>query len=267
MGATNTSQLRIQLTTDGEGNVVAAIANVASSIKEIRPAANEASNALEEIKKNVEALKAAMEAWGVYEVLKEAIAGFIEANVEASTLTAILVGVTGSASTAADTLEQLGEVARNSTTGIGEIVDAYVRLRNAGLEPTAETMQQLANIAAMTNTNLGTVANAMAMAAEGSTRSLKELGITAQSAGDQLVVTFRGVPEVIENSAAGITAYIQKLGEMPEALAAQEARLATITGRWDQLKKGAADFAVAINQGDTSLSGIVDKMTVFLQLM
>src|SRR5581483_3000152 len=82
-----------------------------------------------------------------------------------------------------------------------------------------------------------------------------------------LVVTFRGVPEVIENSAAGITAYIQKLGEMPEALAAQEARLATITGRWDQLKKGAADFAVAINQGDTSLSGIVDKMTVFLQLM
>ena len=208
-----------------------------------------------------------MEAWGVYEVLKEAIAGFIEANVEASTLTAILVGVTGSASTAADTLEQLGEVARNSTTGIGEIVDAYVRLRNAGLEPTAETMQQLANIAAMTNTNLGTVANAMAMAAEGSTRSLKELGITAQSAGDQLVVTFRGVPEVIENSAAGITAYIQKLGEMPEALAAQEARLATITGRWDQLKKGAADFAVAINQGDTSLSGIVDKMTVFLQLM
>src|SRR5579885_413149 len=104
MGASTTTTLQIKLTTDGEGNVVASFGNVVSSIKQVPPSANEASNALEKIKENIENIKTLMEAWGVYEVLKEAIAGFLEANAEAAALTATLTGVTGSASAAANTL-------------------------------------------------------------------------------------------------------------------------------------------------------------------
>jgi hypothetical protein len=204
MGAPNTTNLQIVLTTDGAGNVTASLAGVAGSVRAVKPAADEAKSGLDSLKSSIEAIKHLMEAWGVYEVLREVIGAFFDANAAAAQLTATLTGVTGSASEAAQTLEVINSVAERSTASTSDLVDAYVRLANAGIKPTMQLMGDLANVAVLTNTSVTTVADAFALAGEGSTRALRQLGITAKVAGDQMIVTFRGASEVIDNSRQGV---------------------------------------------------------------
>ncbi|MDR3389921.1 MAG: hypothetical protein P4L92_23030 [Rudaea sp.] len=266
MGATSTTNLQITLTTDGDGNVKASLSGVADAVKQIKPAANEAHSALEQIRGTVETIKGLMEAWGVYEVLKEAIGGFIEANAQAAQFKATLIAVTGSAGEAAAVYAQIGEIANTTSSNTGQIVDAYVRLRNVGITPTSETLESLANIAVGTGTTIDQVANAMASAYEGNTRGLKQLGITAQEAGDKLILSFQGQKTVIDNTGQGLQDFFNKFGQSSAFIDAQKARVDSLAGSWDQLKKRVEDFDVALGQAGATSNGFLARLSQMVEM-
>ena len=242
--------LKIKLTTDGQGNVTAALDSVEGKIKAVKPAAEEANGALEKIKGTLETIKGFMEAWGVFEIVKKAVEAFLEANAEAQRLQATLIGVAGSAQAARQAYEEITQVAENSLATSEQLTASWVRLANVGIAPTRDMLQSLANVAAETNQSVDTVANAVASAVEGHTRGLQQLGIQAEIVGDKMIVSFQGSSQIIENSKQGLTEYIQKLGEAPSAVAAQDAQVKSLGGAWDQLKKHVNDYFESV--GDTS---------------
>lgn len=119
-----TTTLQIKLTTDGQGNVTATLGDVEKKIRDIKPAAQESGGALDNLLSKLEAIKGFMAAWGVYEVVKEVVVAFVEANVEAQKLQATLVGVTGSAQGAAQAYATIQGIAENSISSASQLTDA-----------------------------------------------------------------------------------------------------------------------------------------------
>jgi hypothetical protein len=262
MGNTVTN-LQIVLTTDGEGNVTAALGGVVGKIKEIKPANEEASGSFAKVAESVETIKRLMEAWGVYEILKETIGGILEANAEMQRLQATLIAVTGSLSEAKGVYGELSEIAQNTTATTSQLVDSYVRLKNAGILPTSQLLSSLANIAVGTGQTVETVANAMAAAYEGNARGLKQLGIVATEAGGQIVLSFQGQKTVVENSSKGLTDFFNTFGQSEQFIAAQEASVNSLGGAWHQFWKTLEDDATT---GNGLIGGTVSYLTRLIQL-
>lgn len=251
--------LQIKLTTDGQGNVTATLGDVEKQLNNIKPAAENGAGGLNNLAKSIEQVKGLMQAWGVYEVVKEAVGAFIEANIEAQRLQATLVGVTGSAQAAATAYATIQSVAANSISNSQQLTDAWVRLANVGITPTQESMQGLANLAAQTGQSVDTVANSVAMAMAGHYRGLQQMGIQAEAVGDKLVVSFQGQTQIIDKSRDSIEAYISSLGQAPAAIAAQEAQVASLGGQWDQLKKKVGDYFESFTSGTSLMTGSVGQ--------
>lgn len=251
-----TTTLQIKLTTDGQGNVTASLGQVEAKLKQIKPAAQEGAAGIDKLGSSLESIKGFMQAWGVYEVVKEAIGAFIEANVEAQKLQATLVGVTGSAAAAAEAYATIQGVAASSIASSSQLTDAWVRLANVGITPTQESMQGLANLAVQTGQSVDTVANSVAMALQGHYRGLAQMGIQAEAVGDKLIVTFQGQTQIIDKTRQSVADYIDALGQAPAALAAQEAHVQSLGGQWDQLKKKIGDYL-------ESFTGTTSALTQF----
>lgn len=254
-----TTTLQIKLTTDGQGNVTATLDQVKDKLAQIKPAAQEGASGIDKMLGSLNSIKGMMQAWGVYEVVKEAIGAFIEANVEAQKLQAALVGVTGSAQAAAQAYATIQSVAASSVSNSQQLTDAWVRLANVGITPTQESMQGLANLAAQTGQSVDTVANAVAMAMAGHYRGLQQMGIQAEAVGDKLVVSFQGQTQIIDKTSQAIAAYVDALGKAPAAIAAQEAQVSALGGQWDQLKKRVGDFFESFTTGTSAVTAFVGK--------
>ena len=254
-----TTTLQIKLTTDGQGNVTATLDQVKDKLVQIKPAAQEGGGALDSLLAKLEAIKGFMAAWGVYEVVKEVVGAFVEANVEAQRLQATLVGVTGSAQAAAQAYATIQGIAESSVSSASQLTDAWVRLANVGITPTQESMQGLANLAAQTGQSVNTVANAVAMAMAGHYRGLQQMGIQAEAVGDKLVVSFQGQTQIIDKSRDSIEAYIASLGQAPAAIAAQAAQVSSLGGQWDQLKKRVGDFFESFTTGTSAITAFVGE--------
>lgn len=262
-----TTTLQIKLTTDGQGNVTATLGDVEKKVRDIKPAAQESGGALDNLLSKLEAIKGFMAAWGVYEVVKEVVGAFVEANVEAQKLQATLVGVTGSAQGAAQAYATIQGIAENSISSASQLTDAWVRLANVGITPTQESMQGLANLAAQTGQSVDTVANAVAMAMAGHYRGLQQMGIQAEAVGDKLVVSFQGQTQIIDKSRDSIEAYIASLGQAPAAIAAQAAQVSSLGGQWDQLKKRVGDFFESFTTGTSAVTAFVGESARVLEAL
>lgn len=254
-----TTTLQIKLTTDGQGNVTATLDQVKDKLAQIKPAAQEGASGIDKMLGSLNSIKGMMQAWGVYEVVKEAIGAFIEANVEAQKLQATLVGVTGSAAAAAQAYATIQSVAESSISNSSQLTDAWVRLANVGIQPTQDSMQGLANLAAQTGQSVDEVANAVAMAMQGHYRGLTQMGIQAEAVGDKLIVSFQGQTQIIAKSKESVEAYIASLGEAPAAIAAQEAQVSSLGGQWDQLKKKVGDFFESFTTVASAVTGFVGE--------
>lgn len=256
-----TTTLQIKLTTDGQGNVTATLDQVKDKLAQIKPAAQEGASGIDKMLGSLNSIKGMMQAWGVYEVVKEAIGAFIEANVEAQKLQATLVGVTGSAAAAAQAYATIQSVAESSISNSSQLTDAWVRLANVGIQPTQDSMQGLANLAAQTGQSVDEVANAVAMAMQGHYRGLTQMGIQAEAVGDKLIVSFQGQTQIIDKSRDSIEAYIDSLGHAPAAIAAQEAQVSALGGQWDQLKKRLGDTAESFNTTTGTMTASVRSLS------
>lgn len=187
----------------------------------------------------------------------------------------------------------LEEMSSKPPFGLEETTDAFVKLVNQGLDPSAKALQAYADLAVGSKSSLEGTVDAIAQAANGQFRSLKQFGVTATAEMDGLVVSFRGNSEKIKGDAASIEQYMQKLSATNFAGAAA-AQAETLSGKlyqlsdtWDdvwravsnsgvgQIIKDGVDMAtkalaeleamILSGQLESYLSAIGDKFTPFVE--
>lgn len=128
-------------------------------------------------------------------------------------LKASLVTATGSTALANKEFARLSAFAAEFPSELGDVVKAYVRLKNLGLDPSNRAMKSYGNMASAMNKDLMSMIEAVADASTGEFERLKEFGIKASKNGDTVAFTFRKQTYKIKNDAAAIEQFLMGLGE------------------------------------------------------
>lgn len=173
--------------------------------------------------------------------------GVIKTGSDFETLSARLKTVTGSAERAEDALSFVKDFAKDTPFQVGEITDAFIKLRNLGIEPTERRLTAFGNIAAGNSKSLDQFTEAVLDASSGEFERLKEFGIRASQSGDQVALTFRGVTTSIGNNAADITDFLTNIGENEFAGAMAE-RMGTLEGVISNAKDAFTNFLLEVAQ-------------------
>lgn len=154
---------------------------------------------------------------------------------EFQTLRASLTTATGSVEAAGSAFADLQGFAASTPYQLQEVVTAFIKLKNLGLDPSQDALRSYGNTASSMGKSLDQMIEAVADAATGEFERLKEFGIKARQQGDQVTLTFRGVKTTIGNNSQEITAYLQKLGDT-EFAGGMERQMKTLDGQVSNLK-------------------------------
>ena len=158
------------------------------------------------------------------------------------------------------------EFASATPYAISEVTNAFIKLKNMGLDPSMEALEAYGNTASAMGKSLDQMVEAVADAAVGEFERLKEFGIKAKSEGDKVSFTFKGVTTTIRKNSKEIEAYLQNIGRT-EFAGGIEAQSQTLSGQISTLKDNfsllAAEFGQImlpmIKKVSTALLGIAQK--------
>lgn len=157
----------------------------------------------------------------------------------------VLTTTLGTELAAEGALSQLQEFAASTPFQLNEVVAAYIKLKNQGLDPTSEALTRLGDIASSQGKSLDQITEAILDAANGENERLKEFGINAQAAGDKVKFTFKGVTQEVEKTPEAISGAILKFGELQGVAGGMEAQSKTLGGQLSNLQDNATKAAVA----------------------
>lgn len=178
----------------------------------------------------------------------QAIADFtkqiIATSAEFQKFNAVLTNTLGSNALAGSIMGQIQKFAAKTPFGVRELTDAFVKLANQGFVPTGKQMRQLGDLASSTGKSFDQLAEAILDAQTGEYERLKEFGIKAKDAGDQVIFTFKGVATEVDKTSSSIRDYITSLGDAQGVSGSMAAISKTLGGEisnledsWDNLLK------------------------------
>lgn len=207
---------------------------------------------------------------GVAKVAAGALAGLVvaagarelfTANQEYERLNAMLLTTEGSAEAASAAMDKIRALAATTPFQIGEVTQAYIKLKNLGLNPTEEAIRSYGDTASSMGKPVMDMIEAVADASTGEFERLKEFGIKASKQGEVITFTFKGVKTEVANNAAAIEAHLIKLGQdnFGGAMARQ---MDTVGGKLSNLQDNLFQFFVAV--GD---AGFRDALKELLNLL
>lgn len=246
---TKTDRLLIKLETDGAGNVKAQLAGVEQGLAGVGQQASKSDVLLSKAKGALVGLVG-------FEVLK----GIVSITAEFQKYNAQLVTVTGSQNAANAAMDKLRDFAATTPFQLGEVVNAFVKMKALGLDPTEQALTSFGNTAAAMGKDLNQVVEAVADATTGEFERLKEFGIKAKAEGDRVRLTFQGVTTEIGNNASEINEYLESIGNNQFA-GAMARQAETLGGAWSNLQDNAAQLANAIGE---VLAPVITSITTSL---
>lgn len=172
--------------------------------------------------------------------------GAIKASADLETLkTSLLTAFQGNQAAADAAYKTIEEFSSKTPFQLGEVLDAFIKLKNMGLNPSLSALEAYGNTASAMGKSLNQMIEAVADAATGEFERLKEFGIKAKSEGDNVSFTFRGVTTTIGKNAAEIEEYLQNIGRV-EFAGGIEAQSKTLKGTFstmvDNIKLAMAEF-------------------------
>lgn len=167
-----------------------------------------------------------------------------------------LITIEGDATKAAQSFDLIREFTAGTAFQLGEVTNAFITFKNAGLNPTADFMTNIGNIAAGMGKRIDEVAQAVFNATTGEFEMLKQLGIKVKTEGDRLTVNFRGAAFSIKNDGEEIIDFLNEVGRVKFA-GAIERQAGTLTGAISNMKDEFADAANTIGEG-----GLTDAITL-----
>ena len=192
--------------------------------------------------------------FSVQGLLTGAVAGaigtfFTNLTRKSENLRASLETVTQSSEETDKILKLLERNAGKLNSTVGALGEAWIKLVNAGIDPSIERLEAFLNVAAANpGKNLDQFVEAVADALRGEFERLKEFGISASKQGDQVEFTFRNVATTVKNTSEEIGKYLEDLGRVQ--FAGGIARQAeTIDGAFLRLENSLNRLGKTINEG------------------
>jgi hypothetical protein len=203
-----------------------------------------------------------------FSTLKNALAGLglgmivrdiASTNAEFQRLQAALTVATGSTAKAAQAFNMIRDFAKTTPYELDQSVNAFLRLKNLGLDPSMASMKSYGNTAAAMGKDLMQMVEAVADASTGEFERLKEFGIKASKSGDQVAFTFQGVTTTVKASADEIQNYLLKIGNNQFA-GGMEMQMQTLGGQFSNLKDSVDALEVAI--GNAGANNVFTQLLV-----
>src|SRR5690606_4469093 len=161
-------------------------------------------------------------------------------------LGAVLTNTLGSSAIAQLKMDELKEFAAVTPFGITELTNAFVKLSNQGFKPSIEQIRQLGDLASSTGKSFDQLAEAIIDAQVGEYERLKEFGVRAKDAGDQVIFTFKGVSTEVAKTSSAIREYITSLGDAEGVTGSMAAISETLAGKVSNLEDSYDQMLLAI---------------------
>lgn len=262
-------QLTLRINADGTATVVNDLSRVDKQIDEVGKSAHTASGGMASLTGTVTKLAAGL---GGLFVAREIASAFIQTNREAGVLRSQLETVTGSVYAASDAFDALVGFASETPYAVNQSVEAFVKMRALGLDPTERALRSFGDTSAAMGRDLMQFIEAVADASTFEFERLKEFGIKARQDSDSVAFTFRGNTEKIGKDAASIVEYLTKIGET-DFVGSMDRQMSTLEGKFSNAGDAADSFFRQLgDEGATdavifSLEGVVgtlDAMTFAL---
>lgn len=233
--ATRRDVLQIKLEVQGDGTVKASLAEVGKQAEQTGKQVQGAAGGMR-------MLGEAIAAFGVAKVVE----GFIRINREAEQLRVSLKTLEGSQSVATERFRELQDMARTTPLSVNQVTEAYIKLKNFGLEPMDGTMQAIIDTGAALGGGFETI-NGLIMA-------FGQANAKGKLQGEEMLqMAERGVP-VYDTLARALG---KTTGEIQEMASKGQLGRDTIKLLADEL--GKANFGAAAAQADT-LDGAIGAL-------
>lgn len=200
-----------------------------------------------------------------FQGLKNTFSAIFNANNSFEQLSGSLKTVTGSAKGAQEAFALIEKFAIDTPYQLNEIVEAFIRLKALGLEPSEAALTSYGNTASAFGKNILDFVGAVAAATVGEFERLKTFGIKAKVINDDVSFTFAGVTTKVKKNAAEIEKYLRSLGDVNFAGAMSE-QMKTMSGVLSNIEDGFEKMYREI--GKNSLNdALKDTFTQFNELV
>ncbi len=205
-------------------------------------------------------------------ILLAPIAGALKAAADMEKMqVALRTAMGGSAEEGAKAFKVINQFAAKTPYEMGEVMEAFVKLKNMGLNPSNAALEAYGNTASAMGKNLNQMIEAVADAATGEFERLKEFGIRSKSQGDRVSFTFQGVTTTVKKNAKDIEGYLMKIGQTKFA-GGMEAQSKTLYGQLSTLKDNATMLASRlgtmliprVNALFARITPVIEKMQLWI---
>lgn len=161
----------------------------------------------------------------------------------------VLTTALGSQKEARGSLEAIKKMAAETTFGVDELTEGYVKMVNRGLRPSQKEMLSMADLAASQGKTFDQLTEAALDAMTGENERLKEFGISAKKSGDQVTFSFKGMQQTVANTPEAINAAIVAFGEMEGVAGSNAKMMETLGGKSSNLSDNMDALMVTIGDG------------------
>lgn len=207
------------------------------------------------------------------EVAKQAFVDLIDSQREFDKLNNQLITATGSSEEAAKAFKVLQEFAKSTPFDLAQTTEAFVKLKNLGLEPSEKALRLYGDMASGSGEDLIQLIEAVADASTGEFERLKEFGIKTKKEGENVAFTFQGQTKVVKNSSEEIQKAIQEYakyfeGSGERASKTLDGKLSAMSDSYKQMllsisqNTGFADLAMSIVD---TIGSMIDSITYYFE--
>jgi hypothetical protein len=192
---------------------------------------------------------------------KSIISTGLEASRVYEDMSARLTPLVGDLETAQKTFWSLNGL--EDETATDKLAKAFVDLGNNGLTNSNEQLKTYAVIAHGTGRDLNTLTDAVIAFSQGSTKALRQFGITAKDNGDTISLTYKGSTTEIEKNSKALDEYLNQLARN-NFDGVLEAKLNTVSAATGRLDNAWGTFCTRLMQSNGGFGELIIMGNDFL---
>ena len=199
----------------------------------------------------------------VVDGFKSIISTGLEASRVYEDMSARLTPLVGDLETAQKTFWSLNGLEDETATATDKLAKAFVDLGNNGLTNSNEQLKTYATIAHGTGRDINTLTDAVIAFSQGSTKALRQFGITAKDNGDTISLTYKGSTTEIEKNSKALDSYLSDLAKN-NFDGVLETKLNTVSAATGRLDNAWGTFCTRLMQSNGGFGELIIMGNDFL---
>ena len=199
----------------------------------------------------------------VVDGFKSIISTGLEASRVYEDMSSRLTPQVGDLETARKTFWSLNGLEDETATATDKLAKAFVDLGNNGLANSNEQLKTYASIAHGIGRDINTLADVVIAFSQGSTRALRQFGITAKDNVDAIALTYKGSTTEIAKNSKALDEYLNQLARN-NFDGVLEAKLNTVSAATGRLDNAWGTFCTRLMQSDGGFGELIIMGNDFL---